>query len=73
MYVGAHKAEHCVISYTLLIGRYYNTTSCRTVFLITVVCSINSLIMECLLIRRTFNMISFATLPLGCVVFCQPN
>lgn len=53
MYIGAYKAEHCVLGFTLLTDDagdwYYNTTLCSTVFLITVVCSINNLIIEYLL------------------------
>lgn len=76
MYIGACKAEHCVLSYTLLIdytGDRYYTTLCSTVFLIAVGCSINNHITEYLLLRRIFNMISFAALQFGCVTFCQPN
>lgn len=77
MYIGAYKAECCVLSYTLLIDYtgdpHYNTTLCRTVFLIMAVCSINNLIIEYLLLRRPFNMISFAALQFSCVTFCQPN
>lgn len=77
MYIGACKAEHCVLGFTRLIDDagdwYYNTALCGTVFLITAVCSINNLIIEYLLLRRPFNMISFVALQVWLCYLCQPN